>query len=82
MLPLLIGIVFIGVYPRPVLDRIEPSVNHLLAHVQHVDPSLKIPAKGLGPVVAVGPADDVDSATAAAAGSQAAAGAPGNGGAP
>ena len=82
MLPLLIGIVFIGVYPRPVLDRIEPSVNHLLAHVQHVDPSLKIPAKGLGPVVAVGPADDVDSATAPAAGNQAAAGAPANGGAP
>ena len=36
--PLLAGIVFLGVYPRPVLDRITPSVNHLLAHVQHVDP--------------------------------------------
>ena len=70
MLPLIAGIVFLGVYPKPVLDRINPSVNHLLAHVQHVDPSLHIPAKGLGPVVAVGPNDDVDGplpATTAAA---------------
>ena len=60
MLPLIAGIVFLGVYPKPVLDRINPSVNHLIAHVQHVDPSLHIPAKGLGPVIAVGPKDDVD----------------------
>ena len=39
MLPLLAGIVFLGVYPKPFLDRVTPSVNHLLAHVQHVDPS-------------------------------------------
>jgi NADH-quinone oxidoreductase subunit M len=61
MAPLLLGIVFLGVYPKPVLDRIQPSVNHLIAHVAHVDPSLHIPAKGIGPVIAVGPADDVDS---------------------
>jgi NADH-quinone oxidoreductase subunit M len=70
MLPLIAGIVFLGVYPKPVLDRINPSVNHLIAHVQHVDPSLHIPTKGLGPVVAVGPKDDVDGplpATTAAA---------------
>jgi NADH-quinone oxidoreductase subunit M len=60
MAPLLLGIVFLGIYPKPVLDRIQPSVNHLIAHVQHVDPSLHIPAKGVGPVIAVGPADDVD----------------------
>jgi NADH-quinone oxidoreductase subunit M len=60
MAPLLLGIVFLGVYPKPVLDRIQPSVNHLIAHVQHVDPSLHVPAKGVGPVIAVGPADDVD----------------------
>jgi NADH:ubiquinone oxidoreductase subunit 4 (subunit M) len=60
MLPLIVGIVFLGVYPRPVLDRINPAVNHLIAHVQHVDPALHIPTKGLGPVIAVGPADDVD----------------------
>ncbi|HEX3540512.1 MAG TPA: NADH-quinone oxidoreductase subunit M [Acidimicrobiales bacterium] len=61
MAPLIVGIVFLGVYPKPVLDRIQPSVDHLVAHVIHVDPSLHIPAKGVGPVVAVGPADDVDS---------------------
>ena len=28
---------FLGVYPKPLLDRIEPSVNQLLAHVEHVN---------------------------------------------
>ncbi len=37
--PLLAGIVFLGVYPRPFLDRVTPSVSHLLAHVQRVDPA-------------------------------------------
>ncbi len=54
--PLLIGIVFVGIYPRPVLDRITPSVNHLLAHVHQVDPSLHVPSEGRGQVYAV-PAD-------------------------
>lgn len=31
--PLLVLIVFLGVYPKPMLDRIEPSVDRLLAHV-------------------------------------------------
>ncbi len=36
--PLLLLIVFLGVYPKPVLDRIEPSVDALLAHMEaHVD---------------------------------------------
>ena len=60
MVPLLAGIIFLGVYPQPVLDRIEPSVSHLMAHVQHVAPSLHVPDKGVGPKVAVAPADDVD----------------------
>ena len=34
MLPLLGLIVFMGVYPKPVLDRIEPSVKALVAHVE------------------------------------------------
>ena len=33
--PLIILIVFLGVYPKPVLDRINPSVNELIAHVEH-----------------------------------------------
>jgi NADH-quinone oxidoreductase subunit M len=32
--PLIGIIVFIGVYPKPMLDRIEPSVDRLIAHVQ------------------------------------------------
>jgi len=34
MLPLLAMIVFLGVYPRPVLDRIQPSVDRLISHVE------------------------------------------------
>lgn len=34
MLPLVVLIVFLGVYPKPVLDRIEPSVDRLIAHVE------------------------------------------------
>jgi NADH-quinone oxidoreductase subunit M len=32
--PLIILIVVLGVYPQPVLDRINPSVNQLVAHVE------------------------------------------------
>ena len=34
LLPLIGIIVFTGVYPKPMLDRIEPSVNSLIAHVE------------------------------------------------
>ena len=34
MLPLIAAIVFLGVYPKPVLDRINPSVNELVQHVE------------------------------------------------
>jgi NADH-quinone oxidoreductase subunit M len=33
MAPLLALIIFLGVYPKPVLDRIEPSVRSLVVHV-------------------------------------------------
>lgn len=36
MAPLVVLIVFLGVYPRPVLERITPSVDSLVAHVQQV----------------------------------------------
>jgi NADH-quinone oxidoreductase subunit M len=36
MLPLIVAIVFLGVYPKPVLSRIEPSVDAVLAHVHAV----------------------------------------------
>ncbi|HWW54999.1 MAG TPA: NADH-quinone oxidoreductase subunit M, partial [Acidimicrobiales bacterium] len=34
MLPLVAMIVFLGVYPKPVLSRIEPSVNAVISHMQ------------------------------------------------
>ncbi len=35
--PLVIFIVFLGVYPKPVLDRITPSVDRLVARVDRAD---------------------------------------------
>jgi NADH-quinone oxidoreductase subunit M len=34
--PLIIAIVFLGIFPKPVLDRITPSVNQLVVHVDRV----------------------------------------------
>jgi NADH-quinone oxidoreductase subunit M len=34
MAPLLGLIVFLGVYPKPVLERIEPAVDRLVAHIE------------------------------------------------
>jgi len=36
MVPLLAAIIFLGVYPKPVLTRIQPSVDAVLAHVHEV----------------------------------------------
>ena len=36
MAPLVLLIVFLGIYPRPLLDRITPSVDQLVAHVTQV----------------------------------------------
>jgi NADH-quinone oxidoreductase subunit M len=32
--PILVGIVFLGVYPKPMLDRMEPAIDRLVAHVE------------------------------------------------
>jgi NADH-quinone oxidoreductase subunit M len=34
LLVFIVGIVFMGVYPKPVIERIEPSVDLLIAHVE------------------------------------------------
>jgi NADH-quinone oxidoreductase subunit M len=34
LLPFLAAIVFMGVYPKPVLDRIQPSIDKLISHVE------------------------------------------------
>jgi NADH-quinone oxidoreductase subunit M len=59
--PLLAGIVFLGVYPAPFLDRVTPSVDHLLAHVEAANPGLHIPSEGRSKIVyAVPPDQNVD----------------------
>jgi hypothetical protein len=34
MVPLIGLIVFLGVYPKPVLERIQPSVDALIEHIE------------------------------------------------
>ena len=38
LLPFIAAIVFVGVYPKPLLDRIEPSVKALITHGGYTDP--------------------------------------------
>lgn len=44
MSPLLVLIVFCGIYPKPMLERIEPSVKALITHVSertgYVEPAV------------------------------------------
>lgn len=77
--PLLAGIIFIGVYPQPLLDRIQPSVDHLIAHVEYADPSLRIPSSGVAHGTFAVPADQVVDLPVAKPATSAA---PGAGGAP
>ena len=42
MAPLCILIVFLGIYPKPMLDRIEPSVKELIVHVGHHDSTVDV----------------------------------------
>jgi NADH-quinone oxidoreductase subunit M len=46
MAPLLAAIVFLGVYPKPVLDRIEPSVDRLIQHVDERSDEFDLPEVG------------------------------------
>jgi NADH-quinone oxidoreductase subunit M len=57
--PLLGLIVFLGVYPKPVLDRIEPSVNAILSQVQQRNPDKP---EAQEPRVAVAGADEAAAA--------------------
>ncbi len=52
--PLLALIVLLGVYPKPVLDRIEPSVNRILDHVEAVTGTKEPSVARLGPAAALG----------------------------
>ena len=50
LLPLVGLIVFIGVYPKPMLDRIQPSVDKLIEHVEdksdYVEPDVAVGGGG------------------------------------
>ncbi len=48
ILPLLGLIVFLGVYPKPVLERIEPAVDQLLVHMSVVESEPEAPAEPAG----------------------------------
>ena len=52
MAPLLALIVFLGVYPKPMLERIEPSVDRLVAHIEqhsdYVQPDVATTGAGAG----------------------------------
>jgi len=38
LVPFILAIVFMGIYPKPVIDRMEPAVQALVSHVElHVD---------------------------------------------
>lgn len=49
LVPLVVLIVAIGVYPKPILDRIEPAVSQLIAHVHQVDANSSVSANALSP---------------------------------
>ncbi len=57
MAPLLFLIVFLGVFPKPVLERIEPAVTRLVAHIEDgsdfTEP--EVSRDGTGAVEVVGP---------------------------
>lgn len=44
VVPLLGALIFFGVYPKPVLDFIDPAVNQTLTTVGSVDPAPPVPA--------------------------------------
>ena len=51
LLAFIAAIVFTGVFPKPMLDRIEPSVKALVAHVEdHTGRSLEFEEKEIAPV--------------------------------
>ncbi|HUY07792.1 MAG TPA: NADH-quinone oxidoreductase subunit M [Acidimicrobiales bacterium] len=50
LVPLVVLIVALGVYPKPVLDRIEPAVNQLIMHVHQVEATNALNANALSPL--------------------------------
>ncbi len=68
--PLLAGIVFLGIYPKPFFDRVNPSVEYLLGHVERVAPNADVPSQGSAAIKYTVPASQsVDSPASANGGS-------------
>jgi NADH-quinone oxidoreductase subunit M len=80
--PLLLGIVFLGIYPKPLLDRVTPAVSNLVAHVEYADPGFHIPHKGVGTVYAVPADQNVNGGLQTPTGIETTAATPGTGGTP
>ena len=38
-MPILVGIFWIGLYPKPILDRMEPAAQHLIDIVKPAQPA-------------------------------------------
>jgi NADH-quinone oxidoreductase subunit M len=54
MAPLLGLIVFLGIYPKPVLERMQPSVDRLIEHVEANSDFTEPPVATEGPAVSAG----------------------------
>ncbi|OBK19747.1 NADH-quinone oxidoreductase subunit M [Mycobacterium asiaticum] len=52
--PLIALLLVLGVYPKPVLDRINPSVEHTMSTIRQQDPAPTVPI-GVRPTTAEGP---------------------------
>jgi NADH-quinone oxidoreductase subunit M len=46
--PVLVLIIALGIYPKPVLDVITPSVTQTVNHTGHTDPTPSVPAATSG----------------------------------
>jgi NADH-quinone oxidoreductase subunit M len=54
--PLLVLIVFLGIYPKPVLSRMEPSVDALITHIEAHAPGFREPSPQRTPAEVAGDA--------------------------
>ncbi len=53
MVPFLAAIVFMGVYPKPVIDRVEPAVDAIIVHVEDNVAGFAEPAADVQPPVSL-----------------------------
>ncbi|MFG2111412.1 NADH-quinone oxidoreductase subunit M [Streptomyces sp. NPDC048718] len=47
VVPLIAVLIFLGVFPQPLTDIVNPSVRHTMSDVQQKDPAPSVPAKNL-----------------------------------